>query len=327
MEALSLRWERKRGTVESWGVERCGHTATQVGRKVFVIGGYSDEDGRDELQPQYCLSDTETYEWEILHPKVEANLEAGVCYQSATLVEDRILLLGGFDEGELGFFPTCRVRWFDFLLNTVTWQAVHGDLPSSRFRHVSGFMERRREVLIFGGNHDGFKKLDDLYSFHVDKMRFAKVGFKGAPPSAQSSHMACTCDQIMFIFSHRDLLLFVLDYRGRTAQWSTLANLGDVPRAIYGGSMNYYEGRILIYGGVVEEEYQEELYVYDLSSQVWTHANSMKPQSPLYYSHERSPRRTARHIGIACPSKIVMIGGAEHRLDETWELHISKKRP
>lgn len=322
---MKLEWKLVHCPRNEWTIERGGHSATQVGRKVYVFGGYSDEAGRQTPQPQHCWFDLNTYEWETCEPV--ADVEEGICYHTATLVDDRILVLGGFDEGRLTYFSDFHVRWFDPVMNTYTRVEGKGEVPTSRFRHVAGYFESKREVLIFGGK-ENITPLDGLFSMNVDTLKFVRRSWKGKAPPGQSSHFACMNKEQMFIFCNHgeddEFELKVLDYSGRTPQWSSTARKGDIPRGVYGASMNYINGKLIVFAGVVQEEFVADLYVFDLKGQVWTKVtNETTATSEIVLKEGVYPEATARQVGILTQSKIMFIGGADGRLDEMWELHIS----
>ena len=326
MSTLNLQWEQVASPPQIWTIERGGHTATRIGDKVYIIGGYSDDAGRDEKQPQYCLFNSNTNDWQLLEPigdKTEV-----ISYHSATLVDDRILLLGGFDEGSLTYFDRFHVRWYDPVLNTLTWVECKGKVPSSRFRHVAGWFEVVRELIVFGGKESD-SALGEMFALHVDSMEFSPVVQKGSLPPPQSSHFSCVTGKKMFVFCNHgginDFGLFILEYSGRFALWSLTPRLGDMPQGIYGATINLWQDKLIVFGGVVKEEFVDDLYVFDLTTHHWTHvtASSNDKNNLITLAGEQRPIPTARHIGINFDSKILYFGGAGNRLDATWELHLS----
>ena len=304
-------------------MERTGHTATQIGPRLYVEGGFSEEVGREHAQHQHCLLDINTGQCSKLFPTVEVQSEIyGVSYHTATLVDDRILLLGGLDERIWRLPNDLNVRWYDPLLEVISSPVCKGTLPQTRQRHVAGYFERKREVVIFGGSTWDSAKMNDLWAVNVDKMEFYRRSYKGRVPSQQSSHMAVTHGSLMYIFCHRNVQLYVLDYRGKVPQWSETGRVGDVPRQVYGGGLSLYGGKLIMFGGVVARVYVNDLYVFDLATQVWTQVET-EPKRSVVLLGSYSPPPLARHIPIVVTSKIMMIGGTERRLDEVLELHIS----
>lgn len=291
-----------------------------------MIGGYSNDRDRENLQPQHCLLNLDTFEWELLRPDVDV-VEC-VTSLSATLVDDRILMLGGFNESILRYFPAFNIRWFDPVMNSVTVATAKGDIPTSRYRHIAGFFEHRREVIIFGGKERN-TPLPDLYSLNVDAMEFTSLTHKGRAPPPQSSHFACMQGHVMFVFCNNglegDFELWLLEYWRSKPQWSLTTKAGEIPREVYGGSMNYYDNKLIVYGGVVNGAVQKNLYVYDLKAQIWTDLTEAYEgeKNGIVRKTDVSPGLLARQIGISLGSRIVMIGGSSTRLDDTWELLIS----
>ena len=330
-----LEWRKVRYLPIDWGGDRAGHTATQIGHKVYVVGGYSDELGRDTLQPQYCVLDTQKLEWELVHPEEEVKQVLpdgqgfqgeGACYHTATLVDDRILLLGGYNEAEFVPFTEFRVRFFDPITNTVTRQHCNGSLPSSRFRHVAGYFEQRDEVVIFGGTKGSLTKVNELFAFHVRKMECTAVIYRGNPPSPQSSHVACMQSNLMFIYCHRELCLFTLKFFANRAYWSDVKRIGDIVPATYGGSLNVMHGKLVLFGGYVSEQVHRGLYLFDLATGIWAEvAEEPAERSSAQYIMEGDlwPTHAGRHVGVVVKSTIMLIGGSGRRLDSSWALHVT----
>ena len=319
---MKLEWRRVQCKRRAWTIERTGHTALQIGGRVYIEGGYSNAVDRTVYQPQHCVMDVRTLKYRRLYPTVAEGTIACMSYYSATLVDGQLLLLGGKNEVTDQLPATFTVRWFDPVLNTVTSPACRGTLPLTRKRHVAGFMEHRREVMVFGGITFQQDTLNDLWAVHVDKMEFYLVGYKGQVPSNQASHMAVTDGRRMYMYCHRDRQVFVLDCRRRVPQWSSTRGTGDVPRPVFGGSLTLYEGKLIMFGGVSGGVSINDLYVYDLATQAWTKADN-GVNGDIEVSGQVFPQPIARHLGIKIKSKIVFIGGTFQRLDDMWQLHIS----
>ena len=304
-------------------VERTGHTATQIGPRLYLEGGFSDEVGRQHAQHQHCLLDINSLRLRKLSPTEEGRWKSYcVSFHTATLVEDRILLLGGLDESMRRLPNNLNVRWYDPVLQVISSPVCKGALPETRQRHVAGFFEQKREVVVFGGSTWGAEKMNDLWAVNVDKMEFYRRSYKGRVPSRQSSNMAVTHGSLMYIFCHRDVQLYVLDYRGKFPQWSETGRVGDVPRQVYGGGLSLYRGKLIMFGGVVARNFVNDLYVFDLATQVWTQVEE-RPKPSVVLLGSYFPPPLARHIPVVMRSKIIMIGGTKRRLDELLELHIS----
>lgn len=304
------------------------HTSTLIGRKVYVIGGYETLHLDYHLESQHCLLslDLQTYEWKILESKVD--MTEIVTSHSATLVDDRILLLGGFNRGEskpFGYFP---IRWFDPVMNTVKKETGWGAVPTSRFGHVAGFFESRRQVLIHGGM-EKYDRLADLYALNVDTMEFLFIKCTGRAPPPQHSHFACMHRDTMFMFCNYGnanvFELWLLEYKGFKPQWSLTDKTGEIPKGVEAGSMTYYYGKLIVFGGTVGFYETRDLHVFDLNRQVWTNvtAGSLDARNGISRRIGPAPLPVTEHTGILVDSKIVFLGGSSNRLDESWELHIS----
>lgn len=72
--------------------QRSCHTATLIGKSVYVVGGYEEDD--TQYLRSYLVLDSMSHTWETLH--VYDETEAEYFYDhSANLVDDKIFLLGG----------------------------------------------------------------------------------------------------------------------------------------------------------------------------------------------------------------------------------------
>lgn len=325
---MFLEWEkvdRSNQLPGSWTVERAGHTATLIGSRVYVVGGSSKQS--KFLDPQYCYLNTITYEWTPMYPQHDPNVENVSVYHSATLVDDRILLMGGIHRTGQAHTVDLKVRWFDPIMSTVVAAYNVGQIPASRFKFIAGYLEDLREVLIFGGMNLVREAFGELTTLHVDRMKFVTLETKGSAPLAQYSHCCKVVGRAVYMYCRNEERLFRLEYDGKRAVWSSPPMLGQSPGPLYGTSMNLFNGKLFMYGGVQGRIYTSGLYIYDLKSREWGVYNIQTVQrySTRKLGPDRFPPAIRRHIGVVVQNKILIIGGIGTRLDVVWELHITGK--
>jgi len=141
---------------------RAGHSATKVGNKMWVIGGYGGESFARKDWNDVHVFDLETLQWER-PPLLKGFAPEPRTGHSAVGADDKIVIFGGWNATE---------QFSDmFILETslMSWTRVQTSL-SSRWDHVSCHIKAipNSKVFVFGG----FNKTESTESkFDVEKSR------------------------------------------------------------------------------------------------------------------------------------------------------------
>ena len=132
------------------------------------------------------LLGTEKFRWTI--PEVSGQIPAPRANHSATLIGDKLYIIGGY--GGAGF---SRVMFNDVhVMDTNTFEftklAVTGTAPDPRANHVT--VNVRDVLYVLGGR--GFTAVyDDMYVFDPDEMKWTKDSVTTPEPCYNHAGLAC----------------------------------------------------------------------------------------------------------------------------------------
>ncbi|RHZ17115.1 hypothetical protein DYB37_003140 [Aphanomyces astaci] len=193
---------------------RSGHTLTIVGSNGFLFGGcdYAEPPGPTNDLFQLRIHTNGSCDWS------RVAFRKGPLPRwkhSATLVDNKIFLFGGFHNATTRFqdvwiFNPITMEWSQPVPQATPRasmaQVTKASLgwpgcPAPRGGHTASLINR--EIFIFGGyGGQGYSRrdFDDLYALNVDTMAWGKVSTKGKGPERRSGHQACAVDTTLFVF-------------------------------------------------------------------------------------------------------------------------------
>ncbi|CAH2036969.1 unnamed protein product [Thlaspi arvense] len=166
---------------------REGHSATLVGKRLFVFGGCGkSSDVNDEIyyNDLYILN-TETYVWK--RAVTFGNPPSARDSHTCSSWKNKIVVIGG-EDGHDYYLSDVHILDTD----TFMWKELNtsGQLLTPRAGHVT--VSLGRNLYVFGGFTDAQNLYDDLYVLDVDTCVWSKVLTIGEGPSARfSSAGAC----------------------------------------------------------------------------------------------------------------------------------------
>jgi hypothetical protein len=147
---------------------RSGHSASLIGRKIYIFGGLSQGTFLNDIH----TFDTDTYEWSLVVPDPSSGPAPSPRLQhTATVVNDtEIWIYGGCDRvsrigGQLASFAQ-DPNWHAFDTVTRKWRTVSGSkaAPQARFGHTATLVDD--DIYILGGMHTE-TTLNELWIFNI----------------------------------------------------------------------------------------------------------------------------------------------------------------
>eukprot|EP01113_Clastostelium_recurvatum_P027081 TRINITY_DN3261_c0_g1_i1.p1 TRINITY_DN3261_c0_g1~~TRINITY_DN3261_c0_g1_i1.p1 ORF type:complete len:845 (-),score=249.62 TRINITY_DN3261_c0_g1_i1:56-2590(-) len=170
---------------------RYAHTATLVGTKMYVFGGFN---GRTYLE-DIAVLDVMAMAW--FSPQVKGTPPSPRYAHSSTQVGAKIFVFGGCGENrcfsELFVLDTASLSWFQ--------PNATGSVPPARAYHSTALIGRK--LFVFGGRA-GNKYYNDLYILSLDGMIWTKGITTGPAPPELAYHTAVALDSRMYIFGGMD---------------------------------------------------------------------------------------------------------------------------
>eukprot|EP00761_Pharyngomonas_kirbyi_P010139 gb/GECH01010157.1/.p1 GENE.gb/GECH01010157.1/~~gb/GECH01010157.1/.p1 ORF type:complete len:373 (+),score=51.30 gb/GECH01010157.1/:1-1119(+) len=167
---------------------RCGHTATVLDhrRRVYVLGGW---DWVPKHRPAVLY--TPTLQWSSLHPA--PSRPAPRFFHSAVAHNGAVYIFGGMLHSGSRTAALYRFRPFPSQREGPAptageWEPIEGsgDVPMPRNSHTA-HMVTEEEMWIFGGRNE-YRRMNDVYCFHLASHRWRYVPMHGDVPSSRSGH-------------------------------------------------------------------------------------------------------------------------------------------
>ena len=308
------------------------HTATLVGGKIYLIGGFefveSDDDGTGEVLSRYA-DVVQMVDWtarEFHRVQVEGQLPPRQLH-TATLVGDLIYVMGG---------ATIEEEFEDvWVLDTVmrAWREVDVgptlELFGQRYGHAAAYIAENEEIVIFGGSYF------DYISNKVTALSFPTHTFYeprrvGNAPPARFKHASCMVGRAVCFFGgqhsegyHNDLFLLHPEGTGRY-RWSQPVVIGWRPAPRYSTDLSCIGNRLYCTGGKDENgRKSSELLIFDLETNTWEKVvhDSVKSPGVTIYSHSGDkcvPVYQHRQVNLV--QSILLIGGLGPFIEYVQEL-------
>ncbi|KNC49026.1 acyl-CoA binding protein [Thecamonas trahens ATCC 50062] len=181
---------------------RYGHSFTTVGSRAYLFGGkgHANVFFGNELE----VLDLDTLTWSVLETSGEA--PARRYGQCAFVYRNVYYVVGG---SGVEFYND--VHALD--LETRTWSRVktHGRQPSVRSYHSVALWGAK--AVVFGGDHGGGERFNDVHILDLRSMRWLEVVTKGPIPAVRCTHTFSIVGSRGILFGGRDAGTYYNDVR------------------------------------------------------------------------------------------------------------------
>lgn len=219
---------------------RYAHTATLMGNKLIIFGGFNGRSYLDDLS----VLDTSTMSWYV--PVVKGTPPSARYAHTATPVGSKLFIFGGCGENrcfsELHVLDTATMTWYQ--------PNVTGTLPPARAYHTTNLIGRK--LFVFGGRA-GNKYYNDLHILNLDGMIWTKGISTGTGPIELAYHASSTIDNKLYIFGGMDGIrcynhCWVL--HTESMNWVQHRFEGNAPSARHKHTCSTLGAQIFIFGGM-----------------------------------------------------------------------------
>lgn len=302
---LEFEWKRIVSGAESEDSSAGYHTAVLIGSKIFVYGGYL----LTTTDALYSLDYTKK-KWTRVDSR---NKPVSRCGHGAVLVDDRMLIMGGWSDG-IGFledslysFDICLQEWFH-----IDTSPTH---LNPRYLMDAHYVEGTHEVLVFGGKTNSYT-FSDLTTLDPISNLWRAVKGRGKPPRARAQYSSCIAQNTLYVFGGEggDLLrfqdLFIFDCKSR--QWNSVEVKGKIPKPLFAASLTKVEDKLIMFGGYSLTGPVNDMYIYDIEKETWSvpNDNSLLFKERIEVNGD-FPRPMFHHEAVKTWNKILFIGGLE----------------
>lgn len=246
---------------------RLCHSAVIHNDKIHIFGGHNtemDTQRFSEVKNDIHTFNIETKAWEKHSIKGIPNKT-----EHCTVIYDNTLWMFGGYSGHL--FSNTLYK-LDLNASHCTKVKSIGDIPTGRSALVGTIY--RDSMYIFGG-WDGLVQNDHFHSFNFVTSTWTKITSE-LMPLPRCSHSVAVSDSrnTMYIFGgyggqSRSYLNDIWAYDFEKQVWAELPSFGNVPSPRSRMRMVEWEGKLFIFGGWDKVTHFEDLFQYDIDTNVW----------------------------------------------------------
>jgi len=159
------------------------------------------------------------------------------------------------------------------------------DRPSSREGHTLSYFEG--SLYLFGGR-DVYCTTSELWQYHIEAAVWTKWVLSGTPPPRLEHHASLLYDRKMFLFGGSllsDSVLWVFDFD--LFEWNKYSfKKGEAPSNRHSHTLTSCNNLVYLYGGYTTLGLEsDELWQYDIDSNVWTQLCTEGPSPPPLFGH------------------------------------------
>lgn len=282
------------------------HSAVLYNHSMIVFGGYDGESDKND----FWFYNIDSRTWTMKKCSGD-NLIKPRNGHSATLVKDRVFIIGGW----LNIGPYASDEIFTLSLEEMKIRkfvlkdnASIGPSNMHTCDHYNDYL-----ILFRGGN--GINFLNDLIFINIKNKSIEDVIISGKPPCARANHGSCIVKNSFYLFGGwngmyllNDLYILNLDI----IEWSKLdtqstissGSITSIPKKRAGAPLvNYRDEYLVLFGGsCFNSIYLNDLFFYHIKTGQW------KIVSLSEFSDDYPPER-AGHSVIFDNDKFIIFGG------------------
>ena len=298
--------------------KRSHHSATLVGGKLYIFGGYTSADHRLHNDILVVEPTKNGYRESKLFVDPRRGDAAPLSRygHSTNLVDEYLFVVGGT---KLDGFCLCTVYAFDLVLQVWLRVATHGKHHETVYKHVAEYIPGLDVVMCFGGRSE-LRFSNDVNCLDVRTMRWKALRPLGTPPAPRSNASSVMVGLTCFIFggqsgrvTFRDVHLLRMPADGRKASWSSPVVHGQPSKRVDGG-LAYLYGGIILFGGQdnVSKRQLNDLYVFDLHRRSWMKGvpeNGRMLKGMVVEIRGHRPARRVGHTVTVMPNGVLLVYG------------------
>jgi len=256
---------------------RWGHTSSQSGTNIIIIGGTGSK-----LFNDIYVYDTVRNTW--IKPEVRGTtLTPRLGHSTTNLPDGKLLVFGGRTDSkhysDIHIFDPVRLAWVRSMQSPKSY-------PESRAGHTAILAPDQTRIIVFGGTSAHYKYFSNTFTLDIATLTWTKQETKGEAPPKRGGHCAFLAYNKMFIFGgfdgkkyYNDLYSLTLD----TFTWSKVEASGILPKPRSGHTATLINGgtQLLVFGGCgANSDFLSDVHVLHLSDMHWDQPKcvGMEPQ-------------------------------------------------
>lgn len=252
---------------------RNNHTATLVGGKLYIFGGYTEGNRRNH-NDLLVVEKTKTGYRQTKLTRISGKLPPKRNGHTTNLVNERLYVFGGWLSNGV---VSSDIFVFDLALREWSFLETYGRKHPMMNKHISHYVQGLDLVMHFGGG-DGRHFENSVNCLRMGSLTWEEWRPSGVPPAPRANAKSCMAGHTCYIFGgwnpvdrrFQDIHLLIMPSFGEKPRWSSPV-LTNLPDKRVGGCLAYFRERILLFGGQNYKDYND-IHVLDLNFMMWHEA-------------------------------------------------------
>ena len=244
---------------------------------------------------------------------------------SCHVIGDHLIVIGGANPS------MCAGDVHSLHLDTLDWtkrECTDGELSfPSRYEHwgitlssghgVEGFPTQC--VIVLGGaSEEGFHGLEEAFVLDTALWKWTRRVLKGSAPNPRTQSTCAVVNNIMYVWGGGessvrpvgDVHVQSLDLT--TLKWERIKSRGTVPAVRLGHSMNVWNGKVVVFGGLNGEQFYGDTYLFDVDCGKW--------RKPAHPKGMPLPAARSGHGAVVEEDLLFIFGGMGQNEDGETEV-------
>lgn len=245
---------------------RWGHTSSQSGTNIIIIGGTGSKIFND-----ICVYDTVRNAWS--KPDVRGTAPTPrLGHSTTTLADGKLLVFGGRAESkhysDIHIFDPLRNAWVKSVQSPKSF-------PETRAGHTAILSADHSRIVVFGGTSAHYKYFTNTFTLDLTTLTWTRQETKGESPPKRGGHCAFLAYGKMLVFGgfdgkkyYNDIYCLTLD----TYTWSKVEATGTLPKPRSGHTATLINGgtQLLVFGGCgANSDFLSDVHILNLSNMHW----------------------------------------------------------
>jgi leucine-zipper-like transcriptional regulator 1 len=282
---------------------RAAHSFDMLENRIIVFGGWNGKRALNDLH----VFDYQAGVWQQCESMPDCPSTRN---NHATAVVDNKLFIHGGHDGSRWlsdmYILTCNTSYQEDSMESrsfcesLTWTRAQtsGVHPAARACHT---MSRIGRKIYLCGGYNGTSCFSAIEVLDLDTMTWIQPTVTGNVPIARNAHTMTVVGKVLYLFGGHSGSRHLNDlhvFDTSKLEWSTPVVTGSIPPGLRGHSSNLVGGnQIVLFGGYDGRNRANDLYLFDISTNKWTHPTET----------DGSPPGRQRHTACLVGSKKLLI--------------------
>jgi len=271
---------------------RAAHSFDILENRIVVFGGWNGKKALNDLH----IFDFQSGVWQQC--ELLSDAPAPRNNQATAVVDNKLFVHGGHDGSKWlsdMYILTCSSSYQEDSVesrsfsDSLSWSRAQtsGVHPSARACHTMSRVGRK--IYLFGG-YNGSSCFSAVEILDLDTMTWIQPTVTGNIPTARNAHTMTVVGKLIYLFGGHSGYRHLNDmhiFDTSKLEWSTPADIvGTIPPGLRGHSATLVgSNQIVLFGGYDGRNRSNELYLFDINANRWTHPTETDGAPPGRQRH------------------------------------------